>query len=145
VSHPDLSHLRAGHRRLTPQRRLLWEILHSSHDHLTAEDIHNAASARLSELSLPTVYRILVDLVESNHVRELAVPHGPSRYEAICADDRHSDLVCNSCGHIEKLRDAALDALRQAATEQYGFQTDNLHTVLYGTCHRCRAALSQSA
>ena len=139
MGHRDISHLRDGHRRLTPQRRTIWEVLHSSRDHLTAEQIQEAASERLTDLTRPTVYRTLVGLVETNHVREIAVAHGPSRYEAICSDDLHSDLVCNECGRIEKLRDADVSGVLHSAAEAHGFQTDNVHVVLYGTCQQCRA------
>ncbi|MBV9120437.1 MAG: transcriptional repressor [Chloroflexi bacterium] len=145
MGHPDLSHLRDGHHRLTPQRRLIWGLLHDSDDHISAEQLHRAAVARMADLSRPTVYRTLVDLVLSGHVREIAVPHGPSRYETICSDDQHGDLVCNECGHIEKLYAPALDDLVHQATEQHAFLTDNAHLVLYGTCGECRRTLSKSA
>jgi len=142
MGHPDLSHLRGGHRRLTPQRRLIWEVLHGSHSHLTAEELHDEASTRMSELSRPTVYRTLVDLVDANQVREIAVPHGPSRYETICPDDPHSDLVCNVCGRIQKLQDPAVDAVVEVARQRHAFKPDNAHLVIYGTCKDCQGAVA---
>jgi Fur family ferric uptake transcriptional regulator len=137
MSHPDLSHLRHTSKRLTPQRRLIWEELHGSRQHLTAEELHQQVSRRMPEVSRPTVYRTLVDLVNADQVREIAVAHGPSRYEAICSDDRHSDLVCNVCGSIEKVRDPAFDTALQAAQRRHAFS--EVHLVLYGTCRHCRA------
>ena|SRR5579871_3275171 len=142
MGHPNLAHLREGNRRLTPQRRLVWEILHHSSDHLTAEQLHTEAKAQLPDLSQPTVYRILTALVDAHHVREIAIPHGPSRYETICADDPHSDLVCNRCGRIEKVHDEVLVRTARSAMAGHDFQPDELHLVLYGTCGCCTTATS---
>lgn len=145
MGHRDLAHLRSGNRRLTPQRRLIWDLLHTSRTHWTADQLHEAAAARLPELSQPTVYRTLLDLVEANHVREIAVAHGPSRYEAVCPDDQHSDIVCNVCGHVEKLCNQALDCAARTALDGHAFRRDTLHVVLYSTCERCQAANEDAA
>ncbi|HEY0581193.1 MAG TPA: Fur family transcriptional regulator [Chloroflexota bacterium] len=144
MGHPDLTHLRQGNHRLTPQRRMIWELLHGSHQHLTAEQLHAAAVEHLPDLSEPTVYRTLADLVDAGHVREIAVPRGPSWYETICADDQHSDQVCTACGQVEKLRDVPLERAARVATEGRAFVADDVHLVLYGTCERCRTAAPQA-
>jgi Fe2+ or Zn2+ uptake regulation protein len=138
MSHPDLTHLRDSHHRLTAQRRVVWEVLHHSEEHLTAEQLHAAAQLELAELSRASVYRILVDLAESGHVREIAVAHGASRYETICEDDPHSDLVCNRCGQIEKLQEPALTHAAQDVIGRHSFEPETSHLVLYGICDSCR-------
>jgi Fe2+ or Zn2+ uptake regulation protein len=119
---------------------VVWEVLHASGDHLTADEVHAAARAQLPELSLPTVYRILVDFIEAHHAREIPIPHGPSRYETICDDDQHGDLVCNTCGRVEKIRDQPLVVSAREATESHPFDQDDLHVVLYGTCKSCHVS-----
>lgn len=137
MSHPDVSHLRTGGRRLTPQRRVIWAVLHDSHTHLTAEEVWAAANAHLAELALPTVYRTLVSLIEAEEVREIPVANGPARYETVCEDNAHLDAVCRACGRIEKLRAPALAGQVQALMQRHGFQGEAPYAVIYGVCDHC--------
>jgi Fe2+ or Zn2+ uptake regulation protein len=116
---------------------VIWNILHSSRTHLTAEDLHGAALSELPDLSRGTVYRTLVGLVADTWVREIATVHGSSWYEAICADDVHSDVVCNVCGRIEKLPSTALARAASVATMRSDLQLTAGHVVIYGTCRTC--------
>ena len=98
-----------------------------------------AAQTELPDLSRPTVYRTLVSLIEDEAVREIAVAHGSSWYEAVCSDDAHSDEVCNVCGRIEKVQDP--DLMRSAGRPAGGMlSAAGRHVVVYGTCHRCAMA-----
>ncbi len=144
MSHPDTSHLRTHGHRLTPQRRVIWNILHASRTHLTADDLHRAALGELPDLSRGTVYRTLVSLVADAWVREIAAVHGSSWYEAICSDDVHSDIVCNLCGQIEKVPSARLERAASAATTHSGLQLTASYVVVYGTCRGCTPAARPS-
>ena len=97
-----------------------------------------AAQTELPDLSRPTVYRTLVSLIEDEAVREIAVAHGSSWYEAVCSDDAHSDEVCNVCGRIEKVRQSS------ALNDDVGMLLPaGRHVVVYGICRDCHAESAQ--
>ena len=50
--------LREQGQRLTPQRLLILDLLHARGDHMTADDLFEAARLRWPDLNLSTVYRL---------------------------------------------------------------------------------------
>src|SRR5262245_18643278 len=124
VSHHPLAQMVAAGTRLTPQRQLIWDLLHHSEEHLTAEQIRVRLAGRLPGLNLPTVYRTLVFLRHAGLVQELHLGEGPVRYEAPETDERHPHLVCRVCDRIEHLDAPELGETlaRAAATRGYADQ-----------------------
>ncbi|MGA0135874.1 MAG: Fur family transcriptional regulator, partial [Ilumatobacteraceae bacterium] len=49
-------------RRLTPQRKLLFTLMHNNESHPTAEGLFEEASKRMPGISLRTVYQTLEEL-----------------------------------------------------------------------------------
>ena len=73
-----LERLRIRGWRLTPQRRVVAEVLHGDHVHFSAETVHGLAQQRLPEISLATVYNTLNELVALGELQEVAAGEGPS-------------------------------------------------------------------
>jgi Fur family ferric uptake transcriptional regulator len=97
---PDLlSRLRTRSWRMTPQRRVVAEVLVGDHVHLTAEEIHDLAQERLPEISRATVYNTLNELVGMDELLEVDVVNGPKRYDPNVSVE-HDHLVCDSCHAI---------------------------------------------
>jgi Fur family transcriptional regulator, stress-responsive regulator len=94
-----LSRLQARGWRLSPQRRVVAEVLVGEHVHLTAEEVHDLARERLPEISRATVYNTLNELVAMGDVLEVDVVDGPKRYDPNI-DEQHDHLVCDSCHAI---------------------------------------------
>ena len=84
---------------MTPQRRVVAEVLVGDHVHLTAEEIHDLAQGRLPEISRATVYNTLNELVAMDEVLEVDVVNGPKRYDPNVSVE-HDHLVCDSCHAI---------------------------------------------
>ena len=57
--------------RNTKQKELVLEILKSSYNHDSANEIYEQAKKSLPNISLATVYRILNDFVELNLVKKI--------------------------------------------------------------------------
>lgn len=96
----DLLHrLRQRQWRLSPQRRVVAEVLVGEHVHLTAEQVHDLARRRLPEISRATVYNTLNELVAMGELGEVDVTDGPKRYDPNVAE-AHDHLVCESCHTI---------------------------------------------
>ena len=82
--------LRNYGRWLTPQRRLIIEILDNTNDHLDAEEVFSRARQKDSRLNLATVYRTLGVLKEMDLVDQ--------RYFARDHKREHYHFTCVSCG-----------------------------------------------
>lgn len=137
MSHHPLAQMVAAGTRLTAQRQLIWDLLHHSSEHLTAEEIRHRLASRLPGLNLPTVYRTLVFLRHAGLVRELHLGDGPVRYEAPEDDERLPHLVCRGCGRIEHLEASSLGAALEAAAGARGYADQEIDVVVYATCAAC--------
>ena len=49
-------------RKLTPQRQLIFQLMHENETHPTAEELYDQASAQMPGISLRTVYQTLNEL-----------------------------------------------------------------------------------
>jgi Fur family peroxide stress response transcriptional regulator len=131
--------------RLTAQRQLIWDVLHQSEEHLTAEQIRARLAGRLPGLNLPTVYRTLVFLRHAGLVQELRLGDGPVHYEAPETDERHPHLVCRGCGRIEHLEATELGAALASAASARGYADQEIEVVVYATCTSCAAQTERAA
>lgn len=121
--------------RVTSQRVLVHRALRELDRHVTADELLDAVSARLPNVSLPTIYATL-DLFE-----ELGMVRRVQRAGTTLFDPRtapHHHLICSQCGSIEDI-DSALDtsAIERAATK-HGFAHERVEAVVHGRCARCR-------
>jgi len=131
-----LERLRNREWRVTPQRRVVAEVLSGEHVHLTAEAVHAAAQERLPEISLATVYNTLNELVAMGEVLEVSAGAGPKRYDPNVGVAHHH-LVCTECG---TLRDVMPDAASLQALEmrdRHGFVLTGVEIVFQGICPTC--------
>jgi len=130
--------LRERHWRMTPQRRVVAEVLGGEHVHLTAESVHSAAQLLLPEISLATVYNTLNELVSMGEVIEVSAGSGPKRYDPN-ARAAHHHLVCTSCGAMRDVFPSA-EALRELSDEdRAGFELTSVDIVFRGRCPACAA------
>jgi Fur family transcriptional regulator, stress-responsive regulator len=125
---------RAGYR-VTPQRLVIHRTLVELDRHVGAEELLEAVSGRLPNVSLPTVYATLDALEEAGLVRRVAAGRGRALYDSQPAGHHH--LVCRRCGAVEDLLlDVPLDGALKSAAEA-GFAADGAEVVVHGLCARC--------
>jgi Fe2+ or Zn2+ uptake regulation protein len=130
-----LSRLREGPWRLTPQRRVVAEVLAGEHIHLTAEQVHDLAQQRLPEISRATVYNTLNELVAMGEVHEVDVIDGPKRYDPNVVE-AHDHLVCESCHTIRDVpRPGDAPAISRGA--RAGFLITGVDVTYRGLCPDC--------
>ncbi len=121
--------------KVTPQRVCIFELLHDSRVHPTAEAIHLQATARMPTMSLKTVYQTLNDLARMGELSQLDLGTGSSRFDPDVTPHHH--LVCTSCGKIRDLH-ADFDGLALEATDAQGFVVGAADVVFRGTCTDCQ-------
>ncbi|MBK5223523.1 MAG: transcriptional repressor [Acidimicrobiia bacterium] len=127
---------RARGLKVTPQRQLIFRVLHDELRHATAEAVHARASRDMPTMSLRTVYQTLNDLAAMGEIVQLDLGTGSSRFDTNL--DAHQHLVCAECGSV---RDIVVDSadieLAEATLE--GFAVSSTDIVFRGRCASCAA------
>jgi len=122
--------------KLTPQRRLILDIIHDSGGHLTAEEILEYVHTRVTGVNKSTVYRTLELLEELGCVFKSELGDRFIYHHA--EEGHHHHLVCRIC---EKSIDCDEDLflpVERAVNENYSFRADLKHVVISGLCADCR-------
>jgi Fe2+ or Zn2+ uptake regulation protein len=129
--------LRAAGKRITPQRKLVLDILAQASGHLDAYDIYDRGRRQDASLSLSTVYRTLSVLKETGVVHELHLDEEHHHYE-LGSKDEHSHLVCLACGRVIEVDSAIFSETAKVAGEAHGFRIASTQVELAGYCADCR-------
>lgn len=133
------SDLRQRGIRLTPQRRMILDVIARSDGHITAEDIHQSVRAIYPDMNISTVYRNLERMLDLRLLAATDMGGGRICFELLAAA-RHHHLICHKCGVTSELGDDALDGLRSAIAQRHGFSVAIDHLALWGLCAQCRAS-----
>ncbi|MEU9745277.1 MULTISPECIES: Fur family transcriptional regulator [Streptomyces] len=134
-----LERLRERGWRMTAQRRVVAEVLDGDHVHLTADEVHARAVARLPEISRATVYNTLGEMVTLGEVIEVSTDRRAKRYDPN-AHRPHHHLVCAHCGTIRDVHPVGDLLADLPATERFGFAVSDVEVTYRGTCPNCAGA-----
>ncbi len=125
---------RASGLKVTPQRQLLFRLMHENTSHPTADSLFSVASHHMPGISLRTVYQTLTDLSSMGELRLIDVGSGAARFDPNLEDHHH--LVCQSCGDV---RDVYVSGSGQLdLNELDGFSVDTTTILFHGLCTPCR-------
>ncbi|MGW4229200.1 Fur family transcriptional regulator [Streptomyces sp. NPDC004980] len=131
-----LERLRARGWRMTAQRRVVAEVLDGEHVHLTADEVHARAVAKLPEISRATVYNALGELVSLGEVLEVSTDRRAKRYDPN-AHRPHQHLVCARCGTIRDVHPVGDLLADLPDAERFGFTVSDVEVTYRGTCAAC--------
>ena len=123
--------------RLTPQRRVILEVLDDTSIHLDAEGVYQLAKDRDPRISLATVYRTLAALTELGliHQRHLSRDDQRGYYEI--ADRQHYHFTCLRCSRVIEFDTPLMTQLQQDIAEEWGVQVIQGRLYLEGYCAVC--------
>ena len=121
---------------LTPQRRVVLEVIRSTDEHLTAGEIFERSRRRLPTISFATVYNSLRHLKGAWLIGEVSFGNGASRYDRETA--RHDHALCKECGRLVDFDLPATVDLTRAAARRSHFKPESIHLTLIGVCPECR-------
>lgn len=122
--------------RLTPQRMMVVEAIHSVDRHISAEEIYEKVKEKYPFANISTVYRTLELLKALDLVNEIDLGDGRIRYHP-SEKGHHHHLVCNKCGKIIDLPESPLSPLIEMLEHEYKFKADLKHLAVFGTCSDC--------
>jgi Fur family ferric uptake transcriptional regulator len=128
--------LKAKGLRLTPQRRLIVDIIHDTKGHLTAEEIIAVVQAKMPGVNKSTIYRTLELLEETGCVYKSAL--GNEFIYHHNEEGHHHHLVCSQCGKTINCEEDLFAPVEKSLLDKHGFQINFKHIVMSGLCENCR-------
>jgi len=131
-----LQRLAAGGYRITPQRRLILEVLQQGARHQTAEDICASLQQKEPNISLGTVYRNLNILISLGLVTGVDFKDGRIRYEL--NDSHHHHLVCLNCGNTVEFPGCNLEETLGDIIGRTRFKITGHILEVFGYCRACQ-------
>ena len=129
--------LRAKGLKLTPQRRLILDVIHEARGHLSAEEILNHVQTRVPGVNKSTIYRTLELLEELGCVFKIEIGGRFIYHHA--EEGHHHHLVCRTCGKNIDCNEDLFLPVERALDRKNGFQADFKHMVIYGLCRDCQS------
>ena len=123
--------------KLTPQRIMILQVLHSAEGHITAEEIYQQIKSCFPGINISTVYRTLELLKSLGLVTETDFGDGVLRYHHI-EKGHHHHLICRKCHKVIDVDEEDLEPLRQSLMEKHGFLPELRHLAIFGLCRECR-------
>jgi Fur family ferric uptake transcriptional regulator len=137
---PDLTTAVAALRdrgmRVSAARRLVLEALYAAPAPITAVEIAEGLAGRLPRSDLASVYRNLDTLEEVGLVRHFHLGHGPGLYAPAGIGEREY-LVCESCQAVVAVEPEAMEPVRTAVAERFGYVVGFSHFPMLGRCPKC--------
>ena len=118
--------------RISPQARMVLDVLSGERCHLTAEEI----LCRLDGIGTATVYRALDHLTDLGLVRKLSLGRKSAVYESV--RDEHIHFVCVRCGRVHDVP-ADLSGMVREAARLCGHQMLRSDVTATGVCQACLA------
>ncbi len=117
---------------MTKYGKKILEIVTSSYDHMTAEQIFLRLREAYPAVVLATVYNNLNRLCDQHQIRKISVEGQPDRYDRV---QRHDHLVCQVCG---KLADLDLGDLTAQLEQRAGMPILAYDLKLLYVCPECK-------
>ena len=122
--------------KLTPQRRLIVNIIHDAKGHLTAGEIIEHVQIKMPGVNKSTIYRTLELLEEAGCVYKSKL--GDEFVYHHEEEGHHHHLVCSQCGKTIDCDEDIFLPVEKTLRAKYDFCADFKHLVMCGICEECR-------
>ncbi|MSR22598.1 MAG: transcriptional repressor [Gemmatimonadetes bacterium] len=125
---------------VTPQRQAVAEVVFSSTEHLSVDDIERKLREGGERIGKATIYRTLDLLVRSKLVAERDFNEGFKRYEhRLSRQPEHEHLICQRCGGVTEFKSEEIQAIQVHIAGRFGFRPTRHKLEIYGLCASCIA------
>jgi len=122
--------------KLTPQRRLIVDIIHDTGAHLSAEDIIATVQKKMPGVNKSTIYRTLDVLERAGCV--FKSESGDHFIFHHAEEGHHHHLVCLKCGKTIECVEGLFQPIEKSLAEKYSFRVSFKHVVINGLCGECK-------
>ena len=125
--------------KITPQRRLLFEILFDNHSHPSAEDVYQSALEKMPDISRTTVYSTLNELVDMGFIEAAnGITEKHMRFDP--KTGAHHHLYCQGCGLIVDI-DLDISQLDLPSSASDDFEVLKKQVTFFGFCKQCKSEI----
>jgi Fur family ferric uptake transcriptional regulator len=124
-------------RRITTQRKLLFDLLTEGGGHIDAGELYVKAREKDPRISLATVYRNLNLFKVAGLVKEYHFAEGHHHYE-VKGKKGHQHLVCLGCGKVIEFASPLVAKVKEEAGRANGFDITDVTVYMEGYCADCR-------
>lgn len=129
--------LKAHELKATFQRTQILEVI-EKYGHIAIEKIYEEVSRVHASLSLATIYKNIVLMLEKGVLTEVPIIGRKSKYEI--AKEEHVHLICTQCGTVmDKMLDADTTEDTGKIAQISDFRLKHRQVNLYGVCQACRS------
>ena len=124
----------------TFQRMNILDVVEKN-GHMSVEDIYDEVTKVHPSLSLATIYKNIILMMEKGVLVEVPIAGKKPKYELAKTD--HIHLVCTECGDVEDKPCAeATDKLFYELTDKEHFVLNTKQVNLYGVCSNCQETIA---
>ena len=124
---------------MTKYEKAIYDIVATSHEHLTVNQVYERLKKRCPKVVPATVYNNLNKLWEAGFIRKVSIEGMPDRYDLA---QKHDHLVCKQCG---KIMDISFEDLTAPLRSQLGEDFLFYDLKVYYLCPECRAERERKA
>ncbi len=129
--------LKSRGKRVTQQRRLIVEDVFAQHDHFNADELCDVLQKAGRDVSRPTVYRTLNEMVEAGLLRKMTIG-SRSVYELDYGYPQHDHLYCEKCDKLMEFQSDEIVRIREQVAREFSFRVSGHRFIVYGVCDECQ-------
>lgn len=123
---------------MTKYEKQIYDIVNTSYEHMTAEQIYVELKKIYPAVSRATIYNNLNKLCDLGLIRRVSLEDSPDRYDRI---KKHDHIVCQKCGRIS---DISFEDLTQTLEKQFGENFLYYDLKVFYLCPDCRKLQSNN-
>jgi|TARA_B100000767_G_scaffold212178_1_gene199368 Fur family ferric uptake transcriptional regulator len=116
---------------MTEQRRVVAQVLETSHDHPDVEELYARALELDPRISIATVYRTVKLFEEAGILDKLEFGDGRARYED-AERNHHDHLIDMQTGQVIEFVDPEIELLQEKIAQRLGYHLKDHRLELYG-------------
>jgi Fur family transcriptional regulator, peroxide stress response regulator len=133
--------------RLTPQRKVIAQVLEHAGEHLDAPEVLRRAQQQMPGLHLATVYRTLESFKKPGIIDELDLMHvnGPGHFYEARTDKDHMHFTCQRCGGVLEIQTPLFERLKGRIEGSHGLTIRVARLELGGLCGVCASEGGEQA
>lgn len=117
-------------------RQRVLDVIGSTDEHLTADEILERVQAVAPDVHRATVYRSLDALTQLGDVEHTHLGHGPAVYHLV--SNHHDHLVCANCEAVTDVDPSVFASLSRRLQKDFGFTMHAGHFAVVGVCKDCQ-------
>ena len=122
--------------KITPQRRLIFELLAGNDNHPNAEELYQLVRSQMPNVSRATVYNTLRELAALGEIAPVEnLSEAGARFDT--NTNPHHHLFCMHCHTLVDIERDFQD-IKLTREEAQGYQIKKNQVTFYGICENCQ-------